>query len=187
MFFPVDSGRVADEIAEFLTMERPSADIDRVLTTVLFTDVVDSTARAATVGDRRWRVTLDQYDDLVARALDQFRGTQVKTTGDGTLATFDGPARAIRCANAIRDAVRTLGLELRSGLHTGEVELRGPDVAGITVVIGQRVAALAGASEVLVSSTVKDLVTGSGIAFKDRGHHTLKGVPDKWHLYSVAD
>jgi class 3 adenylate cyclase len=156
-----------------------------VLATVLFTDIVGSTARASAVGDQRWRATLDDYDTLVARELDRYRGTQIKTTGDGTLATFDGPARAIRCASAIRDAVKALGLELRSGLHTGEVELRGDDIAGIAVVIGQRVSARAGANEILVTSTVKDLVAGSGITFADRGEHGLKGVPDKWRIFTA--
>ena len=161
-------------------------DPDRVLATVLFTDIVGSTDRAAELDDRRWRQLLDSHHDTVRRELDRWRGREVGTAGDGFLATFDGPARAIRCACGIRDAVQTLGLEIRAGLHTGEVELRGDDVAGIAVHTGARVAALAGPSEVLVSSTVKDLVAGSGIEFEERGERELKGIPGKWRLYAVT-
>jgi class 3 adenylate cyclase len=181
-----DVDPIVDEVEEFLTGVRHGPEPDRVLATVLFTDIVGSTDHAARLGDRRWRDTLDQYDTLVGRELDRHRGTQIKATGDGTLATFDGPARAVRGACAIRDAVKGLGLELRAGLHTGEVELRGNDVTGIAVVIGQRVSAVAGAGEVLVSSTVKDLVAGSGITFEDRGLRELKGVPGQWRLFSVT-
>jgi class 3 adenylate cyclase len=187
LFFVGDTDPLLDAIEEFLTGELPVHDTDRVLATVLFTDIVGSTERASAIGDRRWRETLDAYDELAGRELDRHRGKQIKTTGDGTLATFDGPARAIRCARAIRDAVKDLGLELRSGLHTGEIELRGDDVSGIAVVIGQRVSAIAGAGEVIVSSTVKDLVAGSGISFRDHSERELKGVPGSWRLFAVAD
>jgi class 3 adenylate cyclase len=157
-----------------------------VLATVLFTDIVGSTERAAELGDRRWVDLLDEHHGVVRRALDRFRGREVDTAGDGFLATFDGPARAIRCAGAIVEGVRGLGLEVRAGLHTGECELAGDDVRGIAVHIGARVAALAGPGEVLVSSTVKDLVVGSGIEFEDRGEHALKGIPGAWRLFAVA-
>jgi class 3 adenylate cyclase len=160
--------------------------IDRVLATVLFTDIVGSTERASQLGDRRWRDLIDAHDRAVRRELQHFRGREIHTTGDGVLATFDGPGRAIACACAIRDAVRALDLEVRAGLHTGEIEVRGADVAGVAVHIGARVAATAEAGEVLVSSTVKDLVVGSGIGFDDRGEHTLKGIPGTWRLYAVA-
>ena len=172
-----------DEIEEFITGHRPVREPDRVLATVLFTDIVGSTERARELGDRRWRQLLDDHDDLARAELERFQGRLVKTTGDGLLATFDGPARAIRCASALREV---LPVPIRAGLHTGEVELRGDDVGGIAVHIGARVAAVAGAGEVLVSRTVKDLVAGSGIAFTDRGTHTLKGVPDEWQLYAVS-
>jgi class 3 adenylate cyclase len=174
------------EMQEFLTGERPTPPVDdRVLATVLFTDFVDSTAKAAALGDARWKTILDDHDALVRRQLERFRGRYINTTGDGVLATFDGPARAVRCAQAICDGVRALGIEVRSGLHTGEVELRGEDIGGIAVHIAARVMARAGAGEVIVSSTVKDLVAGSGIVFADRGTHTLKGVPEEWRLYAV--
>jgi class 3 adenylate cyclase len=177
----------ADEIREFLTGARgEAADDDRMLATVLFTDIVDSTHRASDMGDRAWRSLLDAHDGIVRTQLSRFRGREVKTIGDGFLATFDGPQRAIRCAIAVRESVRPLGIEIRAGLHTGECEMRGDDVGGIAVHIGARVVAEAGASEVLVSSTVKDLVVGSGIAFEDRGSKTLKGVPDEWRLFAVA-
>ncbi|HET6770303.1 MAG TPA: adenylate/guanylate cyclase domain-containing protein, partial [Actinomycetota bacterium] len=160
---------------------------DRVLATVLFTDIVGSTEHAAELGDRRWRDLLDRHDEAIRRALARFRGREIDTAGDGFLATFDGPGRAVRAAQAIRDAVRGVGLDVRLGLHTGEVELVGSDVRGIAVHIGARVAAEAGPGEVLVSSTVKDLVAGSGIDFEDRGAHSLKGVPGEWHLYSAKD
>lgn len=181
----VDPEAIAATFTEFLTGVRPAPASDRVLATVMFTDIVDSTARAAVIGDRRWRGLLDAYDDAAARALDEFRGRQVKTTGDGTLATFDGPARAIRCAHALSEAVAGLGLQIRAGLHTGEIETRGEDVAGIAVHIGQRISALAGPDEVLVSRTVKDLVAGSGFVFTDRGARQLKGIPEEWQVYTA--
>jgi class 3 adenylate cyclase len=176
---------VADEVAEFLTGERPSVEIERILTTVVFTDIVDSTARAATMGDPRWHTLLDTHDRMVRDHLRRFRGKEIKTTGDGFLASFDGPARAIRCAQAVIEAARELGIEVRVGLHTGECEIRGDDLGGLAVHIAARVGALAGPSEALVSSTVKDLVAGSGIEFEDRGEHELRGVPEAWRLYSV--
>ena len=174
------------EIAEFLTGEQPDVADDRVLATVLFTDIVDSTRRAAEIGDREWHALLDAHDAVVRAQLSRFRGREVNTSGDGFLATFDGPQRAIRCAMAIRDAVQALGIEVRAGLHTGECEVRGEDIGGIAVHIGARVSALAGANEVLVSSTLRDLVIGSGLEFDDRGAHELKGVPGDWHLFAVA-
>ena len=163
------------------------SDTDRVLATVMFTDIVSSTARAVEIGDRRWRDLLDRHDALFRRELARHGGREVKTTGDGFLALFDGPARAIRCAMAIRDELRAEGIEVRVGLHSGEVELRGDDVGGIAVNLGARVAATADPGEVIVSSTVRDLVAGSGIGFADRGEHDLKGVPDRWHLYAVTE
>lgn len=174
------------EIEEFLTGARRHYEPDRVLATVLFTDIVGSTEQAAKLGDHRWRAVLDNHDRLVRRELNRFRGREVKTTGDGFLATFDGPARGIRCAAAIRDGMAPMGLEVRSGLHTGEVELRDDDVGGMAVHIGARVVAAAGPGEVLVSSTVKDLVVGAGIGFADRGEHELKGVPGEWRLFTVT-
>ena len=175
-----------DEIEEFLTGTRPVPITDRVLATVLFTDIVGSTDRAADLGDRKWRELLDSHDRAVRRQLERFNGREVNTSGDGFLATFDGPGRAIQCGCAIRDAVRALDIEVRVGLHTGEIEVRGDDVAGIAVHIGARVAALAAASEVLVSGTMPSLVTGSGITFDGRGEHALKGVPGTWRLYAVT-
>jgi class 3 adenylate cyclase len=180
-----DSDPVIEEIREFLTGVRVAPEPDRVLATVMFTDVVGSTERAASVGDRQWRDLLDAHDAAVRHQLAAFRGREVKTTGDGFLATFDGPARAIRSACAIRDAASGLGLDVRVGLHTGEVEVRGDDIGGVAVHIGQRVSARAQPSEILVSSTVKDLVAGSGIEFEDRGEHELKGVPGSWRLFAV--
>jgi class 3 adenylate cyclase len=174
------------EIAEFLTGQQAAVVDDRVLATVLFTDIVDSTRRAAEMGDRDWHALLDAHDAVVRSQLARFRGREVNTSGDGFLAMFDGPQRAIRCAMAIRDAVQALGLEVRAGLHTGECEVRGDDIGGIGVHIGARVSALAGPSEVLVSSTLRDLVIGSGIEFDDRGTHQLKGVPGEWRLFAVA-
>ena len=174
------------EIEEFLTGVRPQPDADRVLATLLFTDIVDSTARAAEMGDRHWRELLEKHHALVRRELQRFRGREIDTAGDGFLATFDGPARAVRCAAAIRDAIAGLGLAVRAGLHTGECELVGSSVAGIAVHLGARIAALAGAGEVLVSSTVKDLVAGSGLSFADRGVHVLKGVPGEWRIFAAA-
>jgi class 3 adenylate cyclase len=174
------------EIAEFLTGEHADVPEDRVLATVLFTDIVDSTRRAAEIGDRDWHALLDAHDAVVRAQLNRFRGREINTAGDGFLATFDGPQRAIRCAMAIRDAVQALGLEVRAGLHTGECEIRGEDIGGIAVHIGARVSALAGPNDVLVSSTLRDLVIGSGLEFEDRGNHELKGVPGEWHLFAVA-
>lgn len=180
-----DQDGLIDEIEEFLTGVRRGAEPDRVLATVLFTDLVSSTEQAATMGDRKWRAILDQHDDLVLRELERHRGQKVSPTGDGVLATFDGPARGVRCAQAICAAVGELGIEARAGLHTGEVELRGDDIGGIGVHIGQRISALAQPGEVLVSRTVVDLVAGSGLSFAERGSHSLKGVPGEWELYAV--
>jgi class 3 adenylate cyclase len=174
------------EIAEFLTGEQAEVADDRVLATVLFTDIVDSTRRAAEIGDRDWHALLDAHDAVVRSQLSRFRGREVNTSGDGFLAMFDGPQRAIRCAMAIRDAVQALGIEVRAGLHTGECEVRGDDIGGIAVHIGARVGALAGPNEVLVSSTLRDLVIGSGLEFEERGAHELKGVPGEWHLFAVV-
>ena len=177
-----------DHIEEFLTgspAQHP-VDVDRVLATVLFTDIVSSTERAAELGDRRWRGVLDDFRVCVRRELDRYRGREVNTRGDDFLATFDGPGRAVRCAQAIATSARPLGIEVRSGLHTGEVELQGDDVAGLAVHIGARVAALAGAGEVLATSTVRDLVVGSGINFNDCGRKELKGVPGEWTILAVA-
>jgi class 3 adenylate cyclase len=186
LFFLGDTGPLLDAIEEFLTGQLPLHHSDRVLATVLFTDIVGSTEHAAQVGDRRWKELLVTHDALLGAEVDRFRGRMVKSTGDGVLATFDGPGRAIRCACAIRDSVLQLGIDMRAGLHAGEIELRGDDVAGMAVHIGARVSAAAGAGEVLVSSTVKDLVAGSDIDFDDRGEHELKGVPGSWKLYAVA-
>ncbi len=180
-----DSDAILDEVQEFLTGVRPAPEPDRVLATVLFTDIVGSTQRAAELGDRRWRALLDSYYALARRELDRFRGREVKTMGDGFLATFDGPARGIRCACAVSDSAGQLGLAIRAGLHTGECEMMEDDVGGIAVHIGARVSAEAAAGEVLVSSTVKDLVAGSGLQFEDRGPHALKGIPEEWRLFAV--
>ena len=174
------------EIAEFLTGQQAEVADDRVLATVLFTDIVDSTRRAAEMGDRDWHALLDAHDAVVRAQLNRFRGREVNTSGDGFLAMFDGPQRAIRCAMAIRDAVQALGIQVRAGLHTGECEVRGDDIGGLAVHIGARVSALAGPNDVLVSSTLRDLVIGSGLEFEDRGAHELKGVPGEWHLFAVA-
>ena len=174
------------EIAEFLTGQQVDVADDRVLATVLFTDIVESTRRASEMGDRDWHALLDAHDAVVRLQLARFRGREVSTSGDGFLAMFDGPQRAIRCAMAIRDAVRSLGIEVRAGLHTGECEVRGDDIGGIAVHIGARVSALAGANDVLVSSTLRDLVIGSGLEFDHRGAHELKGVPGEWHLFAVT-
>jgi class 3 adenylate cyclase/pimeloyl-ACP methyl ester carboxylesterase len=173
-------------VAEFLTGEQPDVPDDRVLATVLFTDIVESTRRAAEMGDRDWHALLDAHDAVVRSQLARFRGREVNTSGDGFFAMFDGPQRAIRCAMAIREAVAALGIEVRAGLHTGECEVRGDDIGGIAVHIGARVGALAGSNEVLVSGTLKDLVIGSGLEFEDRGAHELKGVPGVWQLFAVA-
>jgi class 3 adenylate cyclase/pimeloyl-ACP methyl ester carboxylesterase len=174
------------EIYQFLTGHQAEVADDRVLATVLFTDIVDSTRRAAELGDRDWHALLDAHDAVVRSQLTRFRGREVNTSGDGFLAMFDGPQRAIRCAMAIRDAVQALGIEVRAGLHTGECEVRGDDIGGIGVHIGARVSALAGPNDVLVSSTLRDLVIGSGLEFEERGVHALKGVPGEWHLFAVA-
>jgi class 3 adenylate cyclase len=186
LMFVGDSDATVDEIEEFLTGVRHAPETNRVLATVLFTDIVASTERVAELGDQRWRGLLDAHDQAVRRQLDRFRGKEINTVGDGFLATFEGPGRAIECACAIRDAVRSLGIEVRAGLHTGEIEVRGNDVAGIAVHIGQRISALAQPGEVLVSRTVVDLVVGSGVTFEDRGDQELKGVPGSWRLFSVA-
>ena len=178
---------ILEEVGKLLAGVREEQEsFDRVLATVLFTDIVDSTATAATMGDAKWRALLEEHDRIAKGIIGRFRGTYVRGTGDGLLATFDGPARGVRCAEAIVQAVKPLGIEIRAGLHTGEIEYGGHDLAGVGVNIGARVGALAGTSEVWVSSTVKDLVVGSGLMFEDAGEHELKGVPDTWHLYRVV-
>jgi class 3 adenylate cyclase len=177
--------RISDAIEEFLTGAPARIEADRVLATVLFTDIVGSTEKAASLGDQRWRNLLDDHHATIRRVLARFRGREVKTTGDGFLATFDGPARGVRCACAIAEEIKPLGIEIRAGLHTGECEMMGDDVGGIAVHIGARVAALAGAGEVLVSSTVKDLVAGSGLRFGTRGSQSLKGIPGEWHIFAA--
>jgi pimeloyl-ACP methyl ester carboxylesterase len=181
-----DTDAILDEIAEFVSGQRHEHAPDRVLATVMFTDIVDSTARAAELGDRRWTELLEGHYRLIRRELPRFGGQEVKTIGDGFLATFDGPARGVRCALVIIAATGELGLTVRAGLHTGECERRGAELSGIAVHIGARVSSLAGAGEVLVSRTVKDLVAGSGLRFEDRGSQTLKGVPDVWQLFAVT-
>jgi class 3 adenylate cyclase/pimeloyl-ACP methyl ester carboxylesterase len=185
-FYEPDWRSSFQEIAQFLTGQQADVADDRVLATVLFTDIVDSTRRAAKMGDRDWHALLDAHDAVVRSQLARFRGREVNTSGDGFLAMFDGPQRAIRCAMSIRDAVQALGIQVRAGLHTGECEVRGDDIGGIGVHIGARVSALAGPNDVLVSSTVRDLVIGSGLEFEDRGAHELKGVPGEWCLFAVA-
>ena len=180
-----DIETLADTVEEFLTGARASADVDRVLATVLFTDIAGSTRRAAELGDRGWKEILDAHDRLAQRQLARYQGRLVETTGDGLLAIFDGPARAIRCAMALRDEVRALGVDIRAGIHTGEIERRGDRIASIAVHIASRVQALAGAGEILVSRTVKDLVAGSTLVFAERGAHELKGVPGEWQLFAV--
>ena len=187
LFFVGDTGPLLDAIEEFVTGRLPRHDVDRVLATVLFTDVVGSTDQAAGMGDRRWSELLATHDGLTRAELERFRGREIRATGDGFLATFDGPGRAVRCACAIRDAVRAIGINVRVGLHTGEIELNADDIGGIAVHIAQRVQAHAQPDEVLVSRTVADLVGGSGIPFADRGTHTLKGVPGQWRLFAVSD
>lgn len=176
---------LVDEIEEFLTGMRRGPESDRVLTTVLFTDIVDATRKAVELGDHQWRALLEQHHAVVREHLRRFRGREIDTAGDGFLAAFDGPARAVQAAQAISDKVRLMGLDIRAGLHTGECEIAGSKLAGIAIHIGARVAALAGAGEVLVSNTVKDLVAGSGVMFEDRGTHILKGVPGEWRLYAA--
>jgi class 3 adenylate cyclase len=184
--FVGDVDRIADEVEEFLTGHRRGGRRDRVLATVLFTDIVDSTRRASDLGDRRWGELRSRHDQITRRQLERFRGREVKTLGDGFLATFDGPARAVECACAIRDGVQTLGIDVRAGLHTGECELENGDITGMAVNIGARVGALAQPGEVLVSRTVKDLTVGADLAFEERGEHTLKGVPGRWNLFAIA-
>jgi len=179
--------RLIDEMEEFLTGSRTEIEADRVLATVLFTDIVESTKRAAELGDRNWQALLNRHHESVRQQLARFRGREIKSLGDGFLATFDGPARAVRCASAIAETVQPMGLNVRSGLHTGEIELHRDDIGGIAVHIAARVAATAKAGETLVSSTVRDLVAGSGIHFEDRGRHALRGLADEVQLYTVLD
>jgi class 3 adenylate cyclase len=183
-FFAGETKPLLDTIEEFVTGRVMIRDDNRVLATVMFTDVVGSTVQLAEQGDERWRALLDSHDTVVRGEIERFRGRAVNAMGDGFVATFDGPGRALRCAGAIRDALDQLGLRVRIGLHTGEIELRGDDIGGIAVHIAQRIQALAEPGELLASSTVKDLVTGSGITFTDRGSHPLKGVPGEWRLFS---
>lgn len=185
LFFGGDHEPVISEVGHFLTGDRLPTEVDRILTTVLFTDIVGSTERAASLGDSRWRSLLDTHDQVVREQLRRFRGREIKTTGDGFVASFDGPARAIRCAQATVEATKPLGIDLRLGLHTGECEVRGDDLGGLAVHIAARVGAMAGPGDVLVSGTVKDLVVGSGIQFDDRGDHNLKGVPGTWRLFAA--
>jgi class 3 adenylate cyclase len=186
LFFVSESAdKISDLVEEFLTGSRAQVAVDRVLATVLFTDIVGSTEKAAAIGDQRWRDLLDKHHHTIRRNLQRFRGREVNTTGDGFLATFDGPARAVRCACAMAEEIKPLDIEIRAGLHTGECEMIGDDIGGIAVHIGARIAALAGASEVLVSSTVKDLVAGSGLRFEDRGAKSLKGIPGDWRIYAA--
>jgi class 3 adenylate cyclase/pimeloyl-ACP methyl ester carboxylesterase len=180
------SATAIEEIIEFLTGERPQVEVDRLLTTLLFTDIVGSTEQAASLGDQAWHSLLDAHDRTVREELHRFGGKEINTTGDGFVASFDGPARAIRCSGAIADATAKLGIELRMGLHTGECEVRGDDLGGLAVHIAARICSLARPGTVLVSSTVKDLVAGSGIEFSDRHEQELKGVPGTWTLYSVS-
>lgn len=179
-----DTSSITGEVEEFLTGSRHQAEPNRVLSTVLFTDIVDSTKRAAELGDRAWREVLERHDEIARSEISRFRGREIKQTGDGFLATFDGPARGVRCAMALAERVRERGIEIRCGVHTGECERRGADIGGIAVHIGARIGALAEPGEVLVSSTVKELIAGSGIEFEDRGMHSLKGIPDAWRLFS---
>ena len=180
-----DQNAILDEVQQFLTGERYVPEPDRVLSTVLFTDIVGSTQKAVELGDGRWRALLEEHHRLVRAELTRFRGREIDTAGDGFLASFDAPARAIRCACAVRDAVRPLGVEIRAGLHTGECEVMGEKVGGIAVHIGARVAALADPGEVWVSATVRDLVAGSGLRFQDRNARELKGIPGEWRLFAV--
>jgi pimeloyl-ACP methyl ester carboxylesterase len=180
-----DADAILDEIEGFLTGVRRGPEPERVLATVLFTDIVGSTERAAELGDRAWRELLERHHAAVREELERWRGREVDTAGDGFLAVFDGPARAVRCAESVVHAVREVGLDVRAGVHTGEIELRGSGVAGIAVHIGARVAALGGPGEVLVSRTVVDLVAGSGLRFADRGEHQLKGIPDRWRVFAL--
>jgi len=186
LYWVGDTSRMLDEVEEFLTGARGGSDVDRVLATVLFTDIVGSTDLASRLGDQHWRDLLDQHDRLVRRELERYHGTEVNTVGDGFLATFTSPSRAIECAESILESVSSIGLELRAGLHAGEIEVRGADIAGMVVHIGARVSAQAAAGEILVSSTVRELVTGSSRVLLDRGEHQLKGVPGDWRLFAVV-
>ena len=181
-----DTDALLSEIEEFVTGTRHAQDVDRVLATVLLTDMVGSTDKAAQLGDRRWREVLDTHDEIVRAQLGSFRGRLHRATGDGVLATFDGPARGIRCAQAIRDQLRAADIDIRCGLHAGEIELRGDEIGGIAVHIAARIEAEAGAGEILCSSTVKELVTGSDLSFVDRGRKRLKGVPQDWQIEAVT-
>jgi pimeloyl-ACP methyl ester carboxylesterase len=181
-----DPLRIIDEMEQFLTGAQTVTQADRVLATVVFTDIVDSTAKANAMGDRRWRNLMHAHENLVRTETDRFRGELIKSTGDGFLITFDAPARAIRCALAVGTGIHALGLEIRAGVHTGEIQLIGDGIEGISVNIASRIANMAGADEVLVSRTVKDLIAGSGIALEDRGAHALKGIPDQWELYRAS-
>ena len=186
-FWVGEQDQLLDEIERFVAGVRDQeADLDRVLATVMFTDIVGSTAKAAELGDRGWGDLVERHHGTVRALLGRFRGKEIDTAGDGFFATFDGPARAVRCAEAIGDAVQDLGLEVRAGVHTGEVETIAGKVGGIAVNVGARIASLAAPSEVLVSQTVRDLVSGSGLSFEDAGEHELKGVPDRWHLYRAV-
>jgi class 3 adenylate cyclase len=180
-----DAAAILDEIEGFLTGVRRGPEPDRVLATILFTDIVGSTERAASIGDRAWSELIGRHHAAIRRELARYRGREIDTAGDGFLATFDGPARAVRCAVAVNEAVGQLGLEIRAGVHTGEVELAGTGIRGLAVHVGARIAGLAHAGEVLVSRTVRDLVSGSGIVFHDRGEHALKGVPEPWQIFAV--
>ena len=182
-----DTAPMIAEIQEFLTGARPVVEPDRVLATVLLTDIVDSTKRAADIGDARWREVLGAHDRAIRSVLERFRGREIKTTGDGFLATFDGPARAVRAALEVRDLLAVQGIAIRSGLHTGEIELMDDDIAGIAVHIAARISSLAGPGEVLTSSTVRDLVAGSGITFESRGSHELKGIDEEWRIYAASE
>jgi class 3 adenylate cyclase len=181
-----DGAAVVDEVEEFMTGTRPAPDADRVLATVLFTDIVGSTERQAAMGDRAWKDLVLAHHGLIRATLSRWRGVENDTAGDGFYATFDGPARAVRCALEVTDRVRDLGIEIRAGVHTGECEIVDGKCGGIAVAIGARISALAGPSQILVSQTVKDLVTGSGLAFEDYGEHMLKGVPQRWHLFDAS-
>jgi class 3 adenylate cyclase len=185
LYWVGDTTPILDEVEEFITGVRGGSDAERVLITILFTDIVGSTARAAALGDDRWRDLLDNHDAVVRHELARFQGLEVNTAGDGFVATFISPSVALDCAEAIIDAVAALGMEVRVGVHSGEVEVRGDDIAGMAVHIGARVTGLAGPSEVLVSSTVREIVTGSRRTFADHGEHDLKGVPGRWRIYAL--
>jgi class 3 adenylate cyclase len=176
-----------DEVRRFIGVERPTTGLDTILSSVLFTDLVDSTARQASLGDRAWKDLIERHHGLVRASLERWRGLEIDTAGDGFYATFDGPARAVRCAQEIVERVRTLGIELRAGVHTGECHVIDGKIGGVAVTIGARIMATSGASEIRVSQTVRDLVAGSGLSFEDAGEHELKGVPERWRLYRVLD